>query len=162
MKKTFYDFKELDINNKMVDFSVFKNKVVIVVNVASKCGNTKQYQDLQEMYEKYKDIGLEILGFPCNQFFYQEPKSNSEILEFCQTKYNVSFKMFSKINVNGSEANDLYVFLKESLPWTKRAKNVKWNFEKFIIDKKGNVKYRIDNKINIKEYEGKIINLLNE
>ena len=158
----FYSFKEKDINGKIVDFSEFKNKVVLIVNVASKCGNTKQYKDLQDLYDKYKDQGFEILGFPCNQFFFQEPKSDSEILEFCQTKYNVTFKMFGKINVNGPEANDLYVYLKETYPWTARAKNVKWNFEKFLIDRKGKIRNRISNKTNPKEFENEIVALLNE
>lgn len=114
--KNFYEFKEKNINGKMVDFSIYKGKVVLVVNVASKCGFTKQYEDLQKLYDKYKDKGFIILGFPCNQFLFQEPKSENEILQFCQTKYGVTFDMFSKINVNGSEANDLYQYLKETLP----------------------------------------------
>lgn len=160
--KTVYDFKEIDIKGKTIDFSIYKNKVIIIVNVASKCGNTKQYEALEALYEKYHEKGLEILGFPCNQFFMQEPKSNEEILNFCQTKYNVKFTMFSKINVNGPESNDLYQYLKETLPWTERAKNVKWNFEKFIVNKNGLPKYRIDNKTDPWEMEDKIVELLNE
>lgn len=157
-----YDFKEIDINGNIVDFQKYKNKVLLIVNVASKCGNTKQYKDLQFLYEKYKNKGLVVLGFPCNQFFMQEPKSNQEIKEFCTLNYNVTFDMFSKINVNGKDANDLYTYLKETLPWTERAKNVKWNFEKFLIDKNGVPRYRIENKTNPMDFEDKIIQLLNE
>lgn len=157
-----YDFVEKDINGNEVSFNKYKGYVLLIVNVASKCGNTKQYAELQELYLKYKDQGLRILGFPCNQFFMQEPKDNQEILSFCQTKYNVTFDMFSKINVNGKEANDLYTYLKETLPWTARAKNVKWNFEKFLIDRHGNPKYRIDNKETPYSFEDKIVELLNE
>lgn len=160
--KNIYSFIEKDIHGKEIDFNKYNGKVLVIVNVASKCGNTKQYADLEALYQKYKDKGLMILGFPCNQFFYQEPKSENEILEFCTTKYNVTFDMFSKIDVNGKNANDLYTYLKETLPWTERAKNVKWNFEKFIINKNGIPKYRIDNKTNPWEMESKIIQLLNE
>lgn len=162
MKTTVYDFKELDIDGNLVDFHKYKGKVLLIVNVASKCGNTKQYKDLQFLFSKYRENGLEILGFPCNQFFMQEPKSNEEIKNFCEINYNVTFDMFSKINVNGKETNDLYDFLKNALPWTQRAKNVKWNFEKFLVDKNGVPRYRIDNKTNPLDIEDKIIELLNE
>ncbi len=162
MANNIYEFKEYDINNNLVDFNKYKNKVVLIVNVASKCGNTPQYKDLQYLYEKYNKMGLEILGFPCNQFLNQEPKSNEEIKEFCSLNYAVTFDMFSKINVNGKEANDLYTFLKDSLPWTEKAKNVKWNFEKFIIDKNGIPRYRIESKTNPRNIEDKIKFLLEE
>ena len=159
---TIYDFTEKDIHGNDVSLKKYEGKVVMIVNVASRCGNTKQYKELEEMYEKYKDQGLAILGFPCNQFLMQEPKSNEEILQFCQTTYNVQFDMFAKIHVNGKEANPLYTFLKETLPWTQRAKNVKWNFEKFLIDRHGNPRYRIENKTTPFEFEDKVVELLNE
>ena len=159
---TIYDFTEKDIHGNDVSLSKYEGNVVMIVNVASKCGNTKQYKDLEAMYQKYKDQGLRILGFPCNQFLMQEPKSNEEILQFCQLTYNVQFDMFAKIHVNGKNANALYVFLKNSLPWTERAKNVKWNFEKFLIDRHGNPRYRIPNKTTPFEFEDKVIELLNE
>lgn len=159
---TIYDFVEKDIHGNDVSLEKYKGKVVMIVNVASKCGNTKQYAELQALYEKYQDQGLVILGFPCNQFLYQEPKSNEEILTFCQTKYNVTFDMFAKINVNGKEANDLYTYLKQTLPWTQRAKNVKWNFEKFLINRQGEPKYRIGDKETPFSFEDKIVELLNE
>lgn len=158
----FYNFEVNNIDGKKVSLSKYKDKVVLVVNVASKCGFTKQYENLENMYKKYKDKNFIILGFPCNQFFFQEPKSDKEILEFCSTKYNVTFDMFSKINVNGKEANPLYTWLKEQKPWTQRAKNVKWNFEKFLLDKNGNVRYRIKSKTILEEFEKEIIELINE
>ncbi|RXY96504.1 glutathione peroxidase [Malacoplasma penetrans] len=158
----FYKFKVNKINGKEIELSEYKNKVVLVVNVASKCGFVKQYENLENMYQKYKDQGLVILGFPCNQFFFQEPKTNQEILSFCTTKYNVTFDMFEKINVNGKEANPLYTWLKEQMPWTARAKNVKWNFEKFLLDKNGNVKYRFESKKIPEEFEQEVVNLINE
>lgn len=157
-----YEFEVKDIHGNIVKMDKYKNKVLLIVNVASKCGNTKQYEQLEYLNKKYKDKGLCILGFPCNQFFKQEPKSEQEILEFCQTKYDVSFDMFSKINVNGKEAHPLYDFLKTNFPWTERAKNVKWNFEKFLIDKNGNIVDRIDNKTNPLLIESKIVDLLNK
>lgn len=158
----FYNFEVNNIDGKKVSLSKYKDKVVLVVNVASKCGFTKQYENLENMYKKYKDKNFIILGFPCNQFFFQEPKSDKEILEFCSTKYNVTFDMFSKINVNGKEANSLYTWLKEQKPWTQRVKNVKWNFEKFLLDKNGNVRYRIKSKTILEEFEKEIIELINE
>lgn len=157
-----YDFKMKDIFGNLVDFKKYKNKVLIIVNVASKCGNTKQYADLQQLHSMFFDKGLCILGFPCNQFFMQEPKNENEIYQFCTSKYNVEFEMFSKIKVNGPEACELYNFLKESFPWTSRAKNVKWNFEKFVVDKTGKIRYRIGNKDSILNYKNEIEKLLNE
>lgn len=159
---TIYDFKETDIHGNIVDFNEYKNKVLLIVNVASKCGNRKQYPELEALYQKYKDQGFVVLGFPCNQFFMQEPGDNQTILNFCQSTYDVTFPMFSKINVNGKDANDLYVYLKEAYPWTARAKNVKWNFEKFLVDRHGQVRNRIGNKVMPSEIENEIVELLNE
>lgn len=158
----FYDFEVEKIDGKKIKLSDYKNKVILVVNVASRCGFTKQYENLQKIYQKYKDKNFVILGFPCNQFLFQEPGSNQDILNFCSTKYNVTFDMFSKINVNGKQACDLYVWLKDQKPWTQRAKNVKWNFEKFLIDKQGNVRYRFESKKIPEEFESEIVNLINE
>lgn len=126
-----------DINNNDVKLADYKGKVLLIVNVASKCGFTKQYTGLQEMYEKYKDQGFEILGFPCNDFGGQEPGSNEEIAEFCSLNFNVSFPMFDKVKVLGDEKSPLFEILTDN---TKTGKSdIKWNFEKFIIDKNGNV-----------------------
>lgn len=157
-----YDFDVLDINGQKVSLNKYKNNVMLIVNVASKCGYTNQYQDLQKLYIKYKDQGLSILGFPCNQFFYEEPKSEKEILDFCQTKYNVTFDMFSKIKVNTVNATPLYKYLKEQIKWSPKATNIKWNFEKFLIDRQGKVRYRIESAKKPLEFEDKIISLLSE
>ena len=109
----FYDFSAVKMNGETVSMSDFKGKVVIVVNTASKCGFTPQFEGLEKLYENYKDQGLEILGFPCNQFANQDAGENSEINEFCQLNYGVSFAMFQKIKVNGKEAHPLYQFLKK-------------------------------------------------
>lgn len=163
MSMSIYDFVVKDIKCNDVSLSKYKGKVMLIVNVASKCGNTKQYEELQQLYDKYKDKGLAILGFPCNQFFMQEPKSNDEILEFCQTKYNVTFDMFAKIKVNGKEGVEpLYDYLKNEIKWTERAKNVKWNFEKFLVDRDGKVVDRIMPKTTPFEIEDKIKNLIDK
>lgn len=159
---TIYDFKETDIHGNVVDFQQYKDKVLLIVNVASKCGNRKQYPELEALYQKYKDQGFVVLGFPCNQFLMQEPGDNQKIYDFCTSTYNVTFPMFAKINVNGKEANDLYTYLKETYPWTPRAKNVKWNFEKFLIDRQGNVRDRIGNKVMPFDIEDEIVHLLEE
>lgn len=136
---TIYQFTMKDIAGNDVPLSNYKGKVVLIVNVASKCGYTPQYKSLEEAYEKYKDKGLVILGFPANDFLSQEPGSNSEIAQFCSRNYGVSFPMFSKIEVTGKDKAPLYKFL------TTKAENgsvdapVSWNFQKFLIDKQGRV-----------------------
>lgn len=139
-KNNFYAFSADSIDGEQISFEKYRGKVVIVVNVASKCGFTPQYEGLQELYEKFKDKGLEILGFPCNQFRKQEPESNQIIKAFCNTTYGVSFQMFSKIDVKGENAHPLYKFLtKQKQTKDLLGEDVKWNFEKFVIDRKGNV-----------------------
>lgn len=137
MQKTIYDFTSTDITGKVVPLSEFNGKTILVVNVASKCGFTPQYKELEEIYREYKDKGLIILGFPCNQFGSQEPGNEEEIKNFCDLNYNVSFPLFSKIDVNGPNADPLFTFLKESLPGIMGSKAIKWNFTKFLIDKNG-------------------------
>jgi glutathione peroxidase len=117
----------------------YDNKVLLIVNTASKCGFTPQFEGLEEMYEKYKDQGLEILGFPCNQFGSQDPGSNDEITEFCQLNYGVSFPMFGKIEVNGGDTDPLYAHLKKEAPGALGTKAIKWNFTKFLVDTSGKV-----------------------
>ncbi len=155
-----YDFKVKDINHKEVSLSKYKDKVLLIVNVASRCGFTKQYQGLQSLYDKYKDQGFMILGFPCNQFLYQEPGTEEQIKEFCTTKYNVTFDMFEKTKVCGKEISDLYSYLINNKPWTPRAKAVKWNFEKFLIDRNGNIVNRYLSKTEPSEIESDIKALL--
>lgn len=130
-----YTFKVEDSKGNLVDLSNYKGKTLLIVNVASKCGYTKQYTPLEALYEKYKDKGLVILGFPCNQFGGQEPGTNAEIQEFCTLKFNVQFPVMGKINVNGKEAHPLYVYLKEETG----GGAITWNFNKFLLDKNGKI-----------------------
>jgi glutathione peroxidase len=132
-----FEMKTLD--GKDVDLSEYQGKVVLIVNVASKCGLTPQYEQLQALHEKYKDAGLAVLGFPCNQFGKQEPGTATEIREFCSSNYGVSFDMFSKVDVNGDEAAPLYKYLTSLETQPTGAGKISWNFEKFLIDRQGNV-----------------------
>ena len=118
--------------------SDYKGNIILVVNTASKCGFTPQLKDLEELYKEYKDSGVEILGFPCNQFLNQEPGDNKEVKNFCQINYGVTFNMFEKIDVNGSNTHPIYKYLKEQEKGL-LTKDIKWNFTKFLIDKEGNV-----------------------
>jgi len=132
----FYQFKAKSLEGKEISMRDYASKVVLVVNTASKCGFTPQYEGLEKLYKVYKDKGLVILGFPCNQFANQEPGSAEEISKFCTLKYGVSFPMFMKIDVNGEKADPLYKFLKVELPGT-LGNEIKWNFTKFLLDRKG-------------------------
>lgn len=138
-KKTFYDFVVKDAAGNPYTMAQFKDHVVLVVNVASKCGYTPQYEGLEALYREYKDKKLVILGFPCNQFGFQEPGSNDEIQKFCKLNYGVSFPILAKIDVNGSKADPLYDFLKSSAPGILGTEAIKWNFTKFLIAKDGKV-----------------------
>lgn len=130
-------FKMKTLEGKEQDLSQYKGKVVLIVNVASQCGLTPQYTELQSMYEKYKDKGLVVLGFPCNQFGSQEPGSSKEISEFCSKKYSVTFDMFEKVDVNGDNACQLYKYLTAQKAPPKGEGKVTWNFEKFLLNRKG-------------------------
>jgi len=136
MKANFYDFKATSLQGKEVSMENYKGKVVLVVNTASKCGLTPQYEGLEQLYKDFKDKGLVILGFPCNQFGKQEPGSEKEISEGCLINYGVSFPMFSKIDVNGENAHPIYKYLKKELKGFPGSE-IKWNFGKFLIDKQG-------------------------
>lgn len=135
--KSIYDFTVKDIDGKDLSLSSFKGKVVLIVNVASQCGNTPQYKELQALYEKYKEKGLVILGFPANNFMGQEPGTDKEIKQFCSTQYNVTFPMFSKISVKGSDMHPLYKYLTQKSENGVADSPVKWNFQKFLINRKG-------------------------
>jgi glutathione peroxidase len=137
MEKVFYQFKARSLQGKQIGMEDYCGKVVLVVNTASKCGLTPQYEGLEKLYQKYKDKGLVILGFPCNQFGKQEPGGEKSISEGCLINYGVSFQMFSKIEVNGEGAHPLYKYLKSELKGTFGNK-IKWNFTKFLIDAEGN------------------------
>ena len=138
-QQSFYDFKVKDIEGKDFDLASLKGKKVLVVNTASKCGNTPQYEQLQELYEKYGDKDFTIIGFPANNFGQQEPGTNKEIEEFCTKNYGVTFQMMDKISVKGDDMHPLYQWL------TQKSKNgvldseVGWNFQKYLIDEKGNL-----------------------
>jgi glutathione peroxidase len=136
MEDTFYQFSARSLQGKEISMESYKGKVILVVNTASKCGLTPQYEGLENLYQKYKDKGLVILGFPCNQFGNQEPGTEKEISEGCLINYGVSFQMFSKIDVNGENAHPIYKYLKDSLPGF-IGKKIKWNFAKFLIDRSG-------------------------
>jgi glutathione peroxidase len=138
MNGSIYDFKVKDINGEEVSLSKFAGKVLLIVNVASKCGFTPQYKGLEEIYEKFKGEVV-VLGFPCNQFGHQEPGNADEIKNFCSLNYDVKFPLFEKIDVNGANAHPLYGFLKESKPGLLGTEAIKWNFTKFLVNKKGEV-----------------------
>ena len=130
--KSIYDFSVKDIDHKEISLEKFKGKTLLIVNVASRCGFTSQYTGLQSLYEKYKDKGFEILAFPCNQFGSQEKGTNDEIKEFCSTEYNVSFKLFDKIEVIGDNASPLFKKLTQDA-----GREIQWNFTKYLINKDG-------------------------
>jgi glutathione peroxidase len=136
---TFYTYKATDIKGVERSMSEYKGKVVLVVNVASKCGFTPQYEGLQKLYEKYEKKGLVVLGFPSNQFRKQEPGSNAEIQNFCKVNYGVTFPLFAKIDVNGDATHPLFSFLKKEATGFLGTESIKWNFTKFLVDAKGNV-----------------------
>ena len=137
MTKSVYNFTVKTIDNEEISLSDYKGKVLLIVNVASKCGYTPQYEGLEKLYQKYKDRGFEILAFPCNQFGGQEPGSNEDIKAFCSSTYNVTFPLFNKIDVNGDEAHPLYKYLRTVKPGIMGTTSIKWNFTKFLIDKSG-------------------------
>lgn len=134
-----YDFKVKDIYGKDISLSQYRDKVLLIVNVASKCRFTPQYEGLEKLYRTYKDNGLMILGFPSDQFLEQEPGNDKEILLFCQTTYDVTFDMFSKIDVNGDDAIALYKYLKAEQSGFLGSTSIKWNFTKFLVDREGRV-----------------------
>ncbi len=136
---TVHDFTCTRLNGKEEDLSVYKGKVLLIVNTASKCGFTPQFEGLETLYKDLKDRGLVILGFPCNQFGSQDPGSNEEIGEFCQINYGVSFPMFAKIDVNGEGAAPLYKHLKATKKGVLGTEGIKWNFTKFLVNKDGEV-----------------------
>ena len=156
-----YDFTVKDILGKDFAFSTLKGKAVVIVNVASKCGYTPQYKGLEELYREYKDKGLVIIGFPCNQFGAQEPGSEQDIQQFCSLTYDVSFPIMKKIDVNGDGAAPIYQFLKASAPGLLGTEAIKWNFTKFLIDKNGHVLERFAPQTEPKDMAKEILRALN-
>lgn len=176
-----YDFKVKDAKQNEVSIADYKGKVLLVVNTATGCGFTPQYAGLQDLYDKFQPKGFEILDFPCNQFLFQAPGTDNEIVDFCQLKYGVTFKTFSKIDVNGKKAEPLFTFLKEQTPddteneetssfkklikdlgQTFAGTDIKWNFTKFLIDQNGNVVERFAPTIKPEEIDEKIAKLLSK
>lgn len=147
MATSVYDFTVENIMGLPQSLETFRGKVLLIVNTASKCGFTPQYAGLQELYEMYRDRGFETLGFPCNQFANQEPGTEAEIQEFCQVNYGVSFPMFAKIDVNGSDTHPLYDYLKAQAPGILGTTAIKWNFTKFLVDREGKVVERFESKV---------------
>ncbi len=136
---TVFDFSATDIKGKEQALEQYKGKVLLVVNTASKCGFTPQYKGLEVLWEKYKDKGLMVLGFPCNQFGKQEPGSSDDISSFCELNYGVTFPVFSKVDVNGGSAHPLFKHLKKEAPGLLGTEGIKWNFTKFLINRDGKV-----------------------
>ena len=177
-----HNFKSKSINGQIVDFSDYEGKPMLIVNTASKCGFTGQYEGLEELNKKYAEQGLVILGFPCNQFLGQEPGLDGEISEFCTMNYGVSFRMFSKIDVNGKDESPLYTFLKAKAPFQGfpnkeigdkltgilkenspefiEGDNIKWNFTKFLVSKDGKTIKRFESSVSPKEMEEEIEKML--
>lgn len=153
-----YDFKVKDMFNEDVDMAEYKGKALLIVNTATGCGFTPQYEGLEALYKKYKDQDFEILDFPCNQFGHQAPGSDQEIREFCTAKYDVSFRQFKKIDVNGKEEEPLYTYLKSQKGGL--FKKIKWNFTKFLVDKEGNVVERFGPTTKPEDIEDKIKEVL--
>ena len=137
-----YDIDVKTIDGKPQKLEAYRGKTLLVVNVASKCGFTSQYEGLQKLYDEFKDKNFAVLGFPCDQFGHQEPGTEAEIQSFCSTTYNVTFPMFAKINVNGSDAHPLYNYLKSEKRGLLGSESIKWNFTKFLVGPDGSVMKR--------------------
>ena len=155
-----YDFNVKTIDAQEISMSRYKGKVLLIVNVASKCGFTSQYEGLEKLFEKYKNEDFMVLGFPSNQFANQEPESNEKIKEFCSLTYDVKFDMFAKIDVNGENEAPLYKFLKSNQKGILVTENIKWNFTKFLVDKEGNIVDRFAPTSTPESIEKEIIKLL--
>ncbi len=155
-----YDYKVKNMNGEDISLDKYKGKVLLIVNTATGCGFTPQYEGLESLYEKYNSKGFEILDFPCNQFAGQAPGSDSEIHEFCTLKYHTTFEQFSKVDVNGKNADPLFVYLKNQKHGLIKA--IKWNFTKFLVDKNGNVVARYEPTVTPSKIEDTIKRLLED
>lgn len=159
IKSNFYNLEAKDIQGQIHKMSEFEGKFILIVNTASQCGFTYQYEGLEKLYQKYKEKGLVVLGFPCNQFGQQEPKSENEIAKFCKVNYGVTFPMFSKINVNGSETHPIYQYLKKQ-KWGILGGRINWNFTKFLLDRNGKVLNRYSSQIKPEIIEKDLIRII--
>jgi len=160
MSENIYAIDCKTINGETKTLEEYQGQVMLIVNTASKCGLTPQYKGLQELYQHYKDKGLVVLGFPCNQFLSQEPGDENQISEFCQLNYGVSFPMFAKIDVNGKNTHPLFKHLKSEKKGVLGSEKIKWNFTKFLVDQQGNVVKRFSPKTEPKAIEKDIQELL--
>lgn len=160
MTQTVYDFSATNIRGEDKSLAEHRGKVMLIVNTASKCGFTPQLKGLEALYNKHAKNGLVVLGFPCNQFLYQDPGSNSDIATFCQRNYGVSFPMYAKIDVNGRGTHPLFKFLKENARGAWRSKRVKWNFTKFLVNRNGEVIRRYAPLVTPEQIEKDIATLL--
>lgn len=159
---TIYDIPVTGLDGAPRTLAGYRGKVLLIVNVASKCSFTRQYAGLEALYREYKDRGLVVLGFPCNQFLWQEPGDGTEIRKFCSLKYDVTFPMFAKVKVNGPDAHPLYQYLKAARRGFLGTKSIKWNFGKFLVDREGNVVGRYSMFTNPKKLAVRIEELLGE
>ncbi|MDP1419940.1 glutathione peroxidase [Peribacillus simplex] len=155
-----YEFEVNKINGQTISLEEYRGKVMIIVNTASKCGFSPQYDDLQSLYVQYKEDGVVVLGFPCNQFLNQEPGDDLEIDSYCKLNHGITFPMFAKVNVNGKESHPLFSYLTENAPGVMGSKSIKWNFTKFLIDRNGNIVSRYAPKTKPLEMEEDIKKLL--
>jgi glutathione peroxidase len=160
MSSTVYDFSATSIEGQPVEMSTYRDKVLLIVNTASQCGFTSQYQGLQALHDKYSSKGLAVLGFPCNQFGQQEPGSATDIQSFCEKRFGVSFPLFEKIDVNGVNAHPLYQYLEKAAPGIFGSEGIKWNFTKFLVDGGGKVIKRYGSTTDPKDIERDIESLL--
>lgn len=154
-----YDFKALTSKGKELDFGQFQGRVLLIVNTASKCGYTKQFGPLEELNQKYKEQGLVVIGFPCNQFAHQDPGSDSEIESFCQINYGVTFQIMQKIDVNGENAHPIFKYLKGHVTGEPETR-IRWNFTKFLISRSGDTIKRYDSKVTPEALVAEIENML--
>ena len=157
-----HEFTVTDIVGEQKSLSDYKGKVLLIVNVASQCGFTPQYVGLQALYERYRERGLEVLGFPCNQFGHQEPGDEAAIKDFCDTRFHVTFPMFHKIDVNGEKTDPLYAHLKSKAPGVLGTESIKWNFTKFLVSRDGRSITRFATRTKPEELAPDIERLLNE
>jgi len=155
-----YETEVTTIDGRRISMAEFRDRVLLIVNVASRCGYTPQYEGLEALYRAHRDRGFAVLGFPCDQFGQQEPGSEEEILRFCQTRYDVSFPMFAKIEVNGRNADPLFRHLKDAAPGVLGSTRIKWNFTKFLVDRAGRVARRYGPRDTPAEIEADIVALL--
>jgi glutathione peroxidase len=159
-ESSIYDFSLTTIDGHTTTLQEYRGKLLLIVNVASKCGFTPQYTGLEALHQKYKDRGLVVLGFPCNQFGGQESGTESEIREFCSTQYQVTFPLFAKIDVNGKKADPLYVWLKSQAKGILGTEAIKWNFTKFLVDTEGQVIDRFGSNVTPEELDATIAELV--